>query len=344
MACKALATMSARGGGSGSSKHDVHLYSGNSSSTIDIAHIEQEHLKEHGTIGLNIELTVEELDRLHLVLQAPSGGLVDEPPIAIGEHIVKCLAMEEMDKAVREGKQGAPSSHCCDLMQNGLITVADTERILRRYLEEELNMAKQELDGGDEHDGTPSAGAEDVASKLSKLSLGSQPHSPLRSRVPLCERTDDCSYLKELSYRKLRSTTVLLEPEKDGSSPTETNNDDSSVSVASQDQYSQASNNPLPATTPNNESGLLHDLHVADCSDTHFYLLQPFEHATIAACTDCIIVLGAVVGLLHVVDCERTTITSAARRVVVSNSFDVVHYLFTPTLGQTFEPSVECLI
>jgi hypothetical protein len=30
-------------------------------------------------------------------------------------------------------------------------------------------------------------------------------------------------------------------------------------------------------------------------------------------------------------DCERTTITAAARRVVVSNSFDVVNYLFTPS-------------
>jgi len=352
MACKALATLAARGGGSGSNnKNDVHRYSGTGSSTIDIAQIEQEHLKEHGNIGHNIELTVEELDRLHLVLQAPSGGLVDEPPIAIGEHIVKCLAMEEIEKASREGKQAnaAPTSHCWNLMQNGLITVADAERILRRYLEEELNMAKQELDGDENHDGTTtSSTAEDVASKLSKMSLGSQPLSPPRGSrgVSLADNaTDaehaaarDCSYLKELSYQKLRSTTVLLEPGKDtscGSSPTtDTNNDGSSVSVASQDQHSQASNNPnnpSHATTPNNESGRLHDLHVADCSDTHFYLLQPFEHATIAACTDCTIVLGAVAGLLHVVDCERTTITSAARRVVVSNSFDVVHYLFTPS-------------
>lgn len=30
-------------------------------------------------------------------------------------------------------------------------------------------------------------------------------------------------------------------------------------------------------------------------------------------------------------DCERTTITAAARRVVVSNSFDVTTYLFTPS-------------
>ena len=50
-----------------------------------------------------------------------------------------------------------------------------------------------------------------------------------------------------------------------------------------------------------NESGRLHDLHIADCSDTNFYLLQPFEHATIAGCSDCTIVVGAVAGLLHVV-------------------------------------------
>lgn len=86
-----------------------------------------------------------------------------------------------------------------------------------------------------------------------------------------------------------------------------------------------------PNSSHERDGGRLHDLHVADCIDTHFYLLQPFEHATIAACTDCTIVLGAVAGLLHVVDCERTTVTSAARRVVVSNSLDVVHYLFTPS-------------
>lgn len=61
------------------------------------------------------------------------------------------------------------------------------------------------------------------------------------------------------------------------------------------------------------------------------YLLQPFEHATIAACTDCTIVVGAVAGLLHVVDCERVTITSAARRVLVSNCADVLHCIFTPS-------------
>jgi len=153
------------------------------------------------------------------------------------------------------------------------------------------------------------------------------------------------SYLKELSYKKLRSTTVLLESVRE-TSPSG-NNDGTSSSVASLDQHSQASSTTAqqvnaaatsapqqqhyPMSMATNESGRLHDLHIADCSDTFFYLLQPFEHATIAACTDCTIVVGAVAGLLHVVDCERTTITSAARRVVVSNSGDVVHYIFTPS-------------
>jgi hypothetical protein len=61
------------------------------------------------------------------------------------------------------------------------------------------------------------------------------------------------------------------------------------------------------------------------------YLLQSFEHATISACSNCTIVVGAVAGLLHVVDCEKMTITSAARRILVSNCNDVSHYIFTPS-------------
>ena len=339
--------MAARGaekGTGGNSKSNIHRYSGVGSS-IDIAAMEQQHTKEHGNIGLTVELTVEELDRLHLVIQAPSGGLVDDPPIAIGEHILRCLIGEELEMAREQGRpNGVPSSHRWNLMQNGLITVADAERILRRYLEEELTMAKQELDG-DDHDAS-----EDVASKLSKMSLA--PSSPSRAPgISLASESNeaadalkDSSYLKELSYQKLRSTTVLLEPGKDTvdqASPAINANssnagDASSIADSQNDQQSQTSrcssvNQPGIAADSANEKERLHDLHIADCSDTHFYLLQPFEHATIAACTDCTIVLGAVAGLLHVVDCERTTITSAARRVVVSNSFDVVHYLFTPS-------------
>ena len=329
-ACKAIATLAARGSSSDKSRYSS---GGMTSSNIDISSIDAQHKQDHGSIGLNIEITIEELDRLHLVLQAPSGGLVDEPPVAIGEHILKCLIEEEME--AHAGKAGNPTSHRWNLMQNGLITVGDAERILRKYLEEELTMAMS--DGGDEN--------EDISSRLSKLSIQQQqPHAMSTSRargVSIADsadgdhgRGDLGSYLKELSYQKLRSTTVLLEPGKDtsasaGGGRTSPANSNSGMSMKS--EISHTSSTGGKAAAPQNESGRLHDLHVADCSDTTFYLLQPFEHATIAACTDCTIVLGAVAGLLHVVDCERTTITSAARRVVVSNSFDVVHYLFTPS-------------
>ena len=203
------------------------------------------------------------------------------------------------------------------MMQNGLITVADAERILRRYLVAELSLAKQELNGGDT--------TYDVTSKLSRLTM-SPPATPPRPRgISITESTDgdnakDSSYFKELSYQHLSSTTVLLEPGKESGGNDNSNNDTNSVVSFSSQQIDQG-----------NENGRLHDLRITDCSDTHFYLLQPFEHAIIAACTDCTIVIGAVAGVLQVVDCERTTITSAARRVIVSNSCDVVNYIFTPS-------------
>ena len=43
------------------------------------------------------------------------------------------------------------------------------------------------------------------------------------------------------------------------------------------------------------------------------------------------VVVGAVAGMLHVVDCEKTKITAAARRILVSNSCDVQLNVFTPS-------------
>lgn len=128
------------------------------------------------------------------------------------------------------------------------------------------------------------------------------------------DRIDD--YQKELSYTKLRGTTILLKP---NSHPDNNEHDE---------EPSDRSQPPAPSL-PNN--GRLHDVHVSDCSDANMYLLQPFEHATISACVNCTIVVGAVAGLLHVVDCEHIKITSAARRVLVSNCFDVSHFIFTPS-------------
>jgi TBCC domain-containing protein 1 len=309
-ACKAVTNLAMQqSGASSKSSMPVNI------ADVDIRRVEQDHVQEHGNIGLNIKLTLEELDRLNLIMQAPNGGPVEEAPIAIGEHILKCVAMEEMESR----GPGATAMHKWNMMQNGLITVADAERILRRYLVDELTLAKQELlneDGGV---------TDDVTSKLSKLSMSPPPTPPRGRGISLTESSDadnakDSSYFKELSYHHLSSTTVLLEPGKEGGGNC-TNDTNSVISFSSQQNPSDQGN----------EGGRLHDLRVADCSDTHFYLLQPFEHATIAACTDCTIVIGAVAGVLQVVDCERTTITSASRRVIVSNSCDVINYTFTPS-------------
>jgi hypothetical protein len=117
-----------------------------------------------------------------------------------------------------------------------------------------------------------------------------------------------------MAYTRLRGTTVMLKP-----SPPEPPS--AAASVASGE-----------ATYTGNgiAFGRLHDLVISDCSDAHFYLLQPFEHVTIAACSGCTIVIGAVAGLLHIVDCDKTFVTSAARRILVSNCCDVQSCLFTP--------------
>lgn len=137
---------------------------------------------------------------------------------------------------------------------------------------------------------------------MSKLSLKDQEQQPQEASEPNTPEDEEeyaqpqgpSKYQKELSYTHLRGTTILLKHQ-------------------------------------NQDGERLHDLSIAECSDSHFYLLQPFEHATIAACTNCTIVVGAVAGLLHVVDCERCHVTSAARRVLVGNSTDVQSFVFTPS-------------
>jgi TBCC domain-containing protein 1 len=74
-----------------------------------------------------------------------------------------------------------------------------------------------------------------------------------------------------------------------------------------------------------------HDVTISECENAHIYLLQPLEHATIANCSNCTVVLGAVAGLLHIVDCDKMTITCAARKIIVRNCCDVQTYLFSPT-------------
>ena len=250
--------------------------------------IRRQHDDEHQNVGLNVKLTMEDLERLHFCLQPPSGGGVDEPPLKIGEYLWSSLYASP-----------APPT--------ATIPIGDVEREVRRNLELELLMAGADQDDKEDLSTDEEEAATAALSQLVLTDSNSGEDHGERAKQP------QQGYHKELSYMHLRGTTILLKPNTQ---------EISSVDDASGDHpdFGGSSNNSR-----------LHDLAISDCSDVHMYLLQPFEHVTIAACTGCTIVVGAVAGLLHVVDCEKTTITSAARRILVSNSSDAVLCVFTPS-------------
>ena len=252
--------------------------------------IRREHDDEHGNVGLSVRLTMEDLERLHFLLQPQGGGGIEDPPLKIGEFLWSSLY----------GSAVPPTAS---------IPIGDVEREIRRHLETELSMSgadkdeKEDVSTDDEEAAASSALANlALTDKSGKDSnRGKQPHM---------------GHQKELTYIHLRATTILLKPQHQ--------QDTSSGASA-------ASGEPQITNTMTTSSGRLHDLLISDCTDAHIYLLQPFEQATIAACTGCTIVVGAVAGLLHIVDCEKTKVTAAARRVLVSNSCDVQFNVFTPS-------------
>jgi hypothetical protein len=249
----------------------------------DVQEIARQHEEEHGQVGLGVPLSLEDLERLHLIFQPPQGGGIDDPPLRLGEFLWSLL----------KGLTAPPPPVAT-------LRLADVERELRRHLELEIlqgNSKEKDAAGGSNE-----AGEESATAAMAKLSIGERAKQP------------DNQFVKELSYTNLRGTTILLKPH-----PTETS---SGASAASGEPHFVG--NLI-------SSQRLHDLAVSECSDAHFYLLQPFEHATISACTGCTIVVGAVAGLLHIVDCENTVITSASRRLLVSNSSDVTMNIFTPS-------------
>jgi TBCC domain-containing protein 1 len=233
--------------------------------TFDPDVLLRRHEDEHGDVGFNVHMTVEDLERLNLILQAPFGGKINDPALYISDF------MPPEDLAVYGG-----------------ISLELVEQELRRHLENDL---LESNDSNSQDDKTS-----DVLPDVGNLSLE--------------EKTDDAdsdrNKYKELSYTKIRGSTVYLHPIK------------------------PVQRDTLPDGSLVN-GGRLHDVHISGCSDAHLYLLQPFEHATITACYGCTIVVGAVAGLLDVVDCERCTVTGAARRVLVSNCYDVTMSIFTPS-------------
>jgi Tubulin binding cofactor C len=331
-------------GGSGrSSHHHHHGRLHRSSSPATAAHLRystddlrRQHEEEHGQVGLNVQLTVEDLERLNLMLQPPQGGGIDDAPLRVGEFLWSTIYMTSVDHR-------PPMA---------TILLADVEREVRRQLELDLLMAGFDKDEKDDGPGTGAAVSSPSTTRkaapkqapdeqdmavvaMSKLSIsdkqsaddGSIEHGSAASERA---KQPNNQYLKELSYTHLRGTTILLKP-----------NPIDVISSGASDGGGTASGGGGCGGNNNNANNLicsltsspqrLHDLAISECSDAHFYLLQPFEHATIAACTGCTIVVGAVAGLLHVVDCERTVITAAARRILVSNSSDVTLNIFSPS-------------
>ena len=295
----------------------------------DADEIRRLHDDEHGNVGLSIRLSMEDLECLDFILQPPHGGMMDEPGVRIGEL---------MWREVYNEPYPPPTAR---------IPLGDVERVLREYLERELASDNSDIDDSihakedcdirkqqrsnkkksvssqrrnDEATDTSSTGslADEATGAMSRLSLsdGKPMNSSSRERSDVDDIGNSCS--KEIKYTRLRGTTVLLKP-----NPPEPPSTTASVASGEPSYYNSHSGGTMP--------GRLHDLVVSDCSDAHFYLLQPFEHVTIAACTGCTIVVGAVAGLLHIVDCEKTVVTFAARRLLISNSCDVQAFLFTPS-------------
>lgn len=248
--------------------------------------IHRQHDDEHGNVGLSVRLNMEDLERLHFLLQQQAGGGIDDPPLKIGDYLWSCL-------------YGSP------VPPTASIPIGDVEREVRRHLELELLMTRGDQD--DKED-ISTDDEEATSSALANLALTDKAGKDReRTKRPP-------GYYKELSYMRLRGTTILLKPQHHEAS--------SGASASSGEHH-------VGSTMASNVR--LHDLVISDCSDVHMYLLQPFEHVTLAACTNCTVVVGAVAGMLHVVDCEKTKITSAARRILVSNSSDVQLNVFTPS-------------
>ena len=275
----------------------------------DLDAILERHDAEHESIGLDVQLGTEDIERLNLILQAPRGGLIDAPPLWISELLP---SVDEMQ------------------LYGGL-SLEEIEREIRRHLETELWNEdiglKEDVDDKNEKDG--------LAKEMKNLNINDGDEADtaggLNTKKTMNAQGFNTHMYKELSYTKIRGTTILLKPNPNNkvrtmaaSHPNTHNSNEHESGNASNHATTGAE---LALVT----NGRLHDVHVSDCSDAHIYLLQPFEHATLSGCTDCTIVVGAVAGLLYVVDCERTNITSAARRVLVSNCFDVTHSIFTPS-------------
>jgi hypothetical protein len=75
----------------------------------------------------------------------------------------------------------------------------------------------------------------------------------------------------------------------------------------------------LTATAPASTAPL-RDLLVEGCSDAFIYVMRPFRHAAVRACSNTTVVIGAASGVLTVDLCEGCHVIAAASQVRVGNS------------------------
>ena len=280
----------------------------------------------------DVTLSPQDIERLNFILHRRHGGYSDDNALKINEVLFSLQGdAEEEDgfPAAADAPNASGSSSAGGNIWNTAggknstlslsiayrltkrIPLSQAESHLRRHLALfEMNADDDAMSTADSSEGGITSGIATL--NLTPTSLSTFPSAPNGTQ-------QQPKLYKELLYSGVRGTTILMKPRKHHSWA----NSSTAGSNLSEPEIQLYAGQDSPLR--------LHDVTIVNCSDTHLYLLQPFEHVMIAACTDCTIVLGSVAGLLHVQDCERLHITSAARRICVSNSLEVVHYCFTPS-------------
>jgi len=266
----------------------------------------------HGYVR-RVKMSLEEIERLNFIFQRPYGGsMEDDSSLSIAS-----ILLQDQNNDTSQSK--IPIIHVEDELRRCLEDSVEVPPINTSMSDQgesitedkiisslSANMAQINLQG-------PELGEKKAVKIRRSMSLDSNYSEDSRSAVLFHARPN--TELKEICYVDCNRTTIILRPDYDAGPDTM----DSSMEGSSEGRGTSSS------------QMCLHDLNVACCSDVHMYLLQPFEQAIISGCHNCTIVIGAVAGLLHIVNCDRVNITSASRRVIVRDCHEVTNYLFSPS-------------
>lgn len=153
---------------------------------MDANEMLRRHDEEHSDIGLRVLLTTGDIERLNFILQAPIGGLIDDPPMYISDLI----PTEDEDV--------------------GGIALEYVEREIRDQLELELlngneDKFQQQLDEKSDVDAT--------TNDMGKLDLNeSDIEKDDKSKGKGRAEVSFTNYHKELKYSKVRGKTILMKP------------------------------------------------------------------------------------------------------------------------------------